>query len=197
MAGRIGSTVIFRSVVLMFLLIPISVKAETVYVSDYLRVGVRPVPDSRVAPVNVVTTGMSMEVLQRKNGFLNIRADSGVEGWIKDTYAVSEKPAGLRLETLQLEHTELKEKHEDLEQRVEEAAQTAQALAGQIRKLKEENIDLHLQLVQEQDEGIRLIKGSDSWWKVTLVILAVFAAFALGVLLQRLLMRRRFGGLKL
>lgn len=171
--------------------------AETVYVSDYLRVGVRPAPDTSEAPVNVVTTGMALEVLQRKNGFLRIRTDSDVEGWIKEIYVVSEMPAGQRLQTLEKEHDELKAQFAQLQKQAAEAAQTNRSLADETQRLRQDNVDLQLQVVQLQNASKPRLAESSSFWLLVSGVLAVLAAFGLGVAVQRFIMRRRFGGLKL
>lgn len=171
--------------------------AETVYVSDYLRVGVRPAPDSSEAPVNVVTTGMALEVLQKKNGFVRIRTDSDIEGWVKEVYVVSEMPAGQRLQALETEHSELKAQFTELQQQAAQASETNRTLADETQRLKKENVDLQLQLVQLQNANKPRLAESSSFWLLVGGMLAVFAAFGLGVVVHRLIMRRRFGGLKL
>jgi SH3 domain protein len=171
--------------------------AETVYVSDYLRVGVRPAPDTSEAPVNVVTTGMALEVLQRKNGFLRIRTDGDVEGWIKEIYVVSEMPAGQRLQTLEKEHDELKAQFAQLQQQAAEAAQTNRSLADETQRLRQDNVDLQLQVVQLQNANKPRLAETSSFWLLVSGVFAVLAAFGLGVAVQRFIMRRRFGGLKL
>lgn len=47
--------------------------AEYVYISDNLRVGVRPEPVSSVPPISVVFTGMRLEVHERAEGYVKIR----------------------------------------------------------------------------------------------------------------------------
>ena len=81
----------FQKLLIIFCLfsgISLNVFAESVYVSDNLRVGVRPEPDNGYAPVGVVTTGMKLDVLERKEGYLKVRTDTDLVGWIKDIYVI-------------------------------------------------------------------------------------------------------------
>jgi hypothetical protein len=68
-----------RALLLAMLLGPGILCAEVVYINDVLRVGVRPEPNNSVSPINVVMTGMKLEVLDRSEGFIQIRTEQGVE----------------------------------------------------------------------------------------------------------------------
>ena len=70
-------------VLVAFLMLSIPLAgAETVYVTDNLRIGVRPEPDNNAPPVGVVISGMKLEVLKRSDDYVKIRSSEGVEGWI-------------------------------------------------------------------------------------------------------------------
>lgn len=119
--------------------------AETVYVIDTLRVNVRQEPGRNTAPLGVVVTGMALEALERGDGFVKIRSEEGLEGWIKDDYLSTEKPSVLlhgeskeRLTELREEMIELREALDVAERErasvLEELSRTQQALeaAGSI-----------------------------------------------------------------
>ena len=179
-------------------LLPVSpVLAETMFVDDTLRVGVRLAPDSREAPVNVVTTGMKLEVLDKRDGFLRIKTAEGIEGWIKEAYASKDKPAIIRLEVLQKEHDKLRKEYHKLGSQAQETSEANRVLVEEAKRLKQENIDLHLQLVREKETGIARDPDHGKIW---LVIGGLFAAvffFAAGAAWYRYIMSKRFGGLRL
>ncbi|HEB59462.1 MAG TPA: TIGR04211 family SH3 domain-containing protein [Gammaproteobacteria bacterium] len=179
---------------LLVMLLPMLAGAETLYISDNLRVGVRTEPNSRQPPVNVVTTGQRLEVLERRDGFLHIRTDGGVEGWIKEIYAVAEQPAAQRLLALEKTHAETLAEKEKLESALREAVETNDAYAAEIKRLKEENLELHLQVVKEREVEPYPQPGDGSTWLYVSLVLAAIVLFGIGMLWQRYLMSRRFGG---
>ena len=107
LAALFGSTVLLFSTVL---------QAETAYVTDTLRVGIRPAPDNQTAPIGVVKTGMQFKVLETIDGFVRIKTDSDLEGWIRDSYVVKDPPAMIKLEALQQQQGTLAIQLKGLEQ---------------------------------------------------------------------------------
>ncbi|MDH5435767.1 MAG: TIGR04211 family SH3 domain-containing protein [Gammaproteobacteria bacterium] len=86
------------------------IQAETAYVDDRLRVGVRKEPGNKLAPHAIVVTGMKLEILEEDEdgNFIRIKTDSGIEGWIKKSYTTSERPAKDLLAELRKSYNELK-----------------------------------------------------------------------------------------
>ncbi|TDX99602.1 TIGR04211 family SH3 domain-containing protein [Thiohalophilus thiocyanatoxydans] len=169
--------------------------ADTIYISDQLRVGVRPEPDSRSTPVGVVTTGMQLEVLDSRNGYLQIRTDKDLTGWIKEIYTAEEPPAMVQLERLETKRAENLEELEALRQNQTALEEANERLNNQLDQVKAERAKLQLRLArdafgQKQQGSYGLL------WLTGLVVSAV-AAFAGGVLWQRRQTTRRLGGLRL
>jgi len=169
--------------------------ADTVYIDDKLRVGVRPEPDSRSTPVGVVTTGMQLEVLDSRNDYLRIRTDKGLTGWIKAVYAVEEPPAMIKLEQLEKKRADTLEELEALRQNVTVLEEANNSLNNQLDQVKAERSKLQLRLARDT---FTQKQGGSYWflWLIALVVAAV-AAFAGGVLWQRRQTTRRLGGLRL
>ncbi|MGE0079719.1 MAG: TIGR04211 family SH3 domain-containing protein [Thiohalomonadaceae bacterium] len=82
--------------------------AETAYVDDTLRVGVRRNANSSETPLTVVTSGARLEVLERGERYWRVRTDDGVEGWVAASYVTTHPPARAQLEELQAENARLK-----------------------------------------------------------------------------------------
>jgi len=103
---------------MMFLLcsnLAFSAYAETVYVDDRLRVGVRKEPGNRIAPHAIIHTGMQLEILEEaEDGYIRIKTKDGIEGWIRKNYITSERPAKERLQELMASHKKLQDEYEDL-----------------------------------------------------------------------------------
>lgn len=65
--------------------------AETLYVDDTLRIGVRPEPDTHVASTTIVVSGTALEILEKKAGYSRVRTPSGQQGWVKSAYLTAQK----------------------------------------------------------------------------------------------------------
>ena len=131
--------------------LPFSViAADTVYVNDMLRVGVRTDPASNEAPIAVVTTGTALSVLERQGNYLKVRTEDGTEGWVNSVYTSEQKPARMRLAQLQKAYAQNQEQLQSLQaklsadetrvkqlqQALTDAHQEKQQLKGQLGQLK-------------------------------------------------------------
>ena len=74
--------------------------AETVYVIDKLRVGLRADLSEGSAVVKTVRSGMALEVLERYENFVRVRDQQGIEGWIDGRYITPDLPALLQVKQL-------------------------------------------------------------------------------------------------
>ena len=169
------------------------VGAETVYINDILRVGVRHTPGTTEAPFHVVTTGDKLEILERSDGYLRIRTESGVEGWVGDAYVTSEIPARVRIDGLEQAHSKLKAEHRDLKGRYQALEQGNSQLGVQLDELQQQNIQLTERLAeftQTEDNNVWL------YWTLPLIVLFLFGFF-LGTRWYRQRIAQRLGGLEL
>ena len=74
---------------------PLSVAAQTVYVTDNLRLGLHEAEDTSGRPFRMLESGQEMEILSRDRNYANVRLPDATEGWVKNAYLVDEKPAKL------------------------------------------------------------------------------------------------------
>ncbi len=164
--------------------------AEDIYISDRLRVGVRPQPGQQIPPNNVVVTGMKLKVLARKNGFIHIRSESGIEGWIKDIYAMDKPPAELRLKEVDIAYKKLQEKLDKANETIKAMENAQVVLNEQIDRLKSQRADLQrsqaVLIASDPDRGL--------WWFV--VVLVGLVGVIVGYLWHRYQTMRRLGGLR-
>ena len=187
----------FTALLLSFLLTTIAF-AETVYVDDNLRVGVRPEPDNSYSPISVVVSGMVLEVMERKGNFIRIRTPSGVEGWVSNSYVTKKKPAQILLDESKEQQKELEEKLQSLTVQVEKLSQERNSLQHSVQELERENTELKDQM-DENSHLERLLSGSATpWWQnLIIVLLLALAAFAGGVLWYRKHLAKKLGGLSI
>ena len=119
--------------------------AETVYVDDRLRVGVRKEPGNRIAPHAIVYTGMKLEILEEDDGFIRIRTDEGIEGWVKKTYTTSDRPAKELLEDLKHSYNDLKNRYEELKNNSGEPSNVNES-SKKLEALQKQNNELNKQI---------------------------------------------------
>lgn len=166
--------------------------AETAYVSDTLRVGVRPAPTNQAAPIGVVKTGMRLNVLETTNGFVRIKTEDNLEGWIRKSYVVKTPPAMIKLEALQQQQGTLAGKLKTLEENNQVLQEANRVLNTRVDQLSTERS-------QWQLAQARATLGSSEirwyWWLLGILIVAG-AGFYSGISWYRLLIMKRLGGLR-
>lgn len=180
------------------LLQPLWAVAEQVYINDTLRVGVRPSPSGSVAPIAVVTTGMKLNVLDRVDGYLKIRGEKGIEGWIKDIYVVDVAPSIIKLHALQTKHAAAMKELKNLKADLRVAAETTQVLSEQLAAQKADKSKLQLELARKVGvERLEETQHSILWWIGLFVIPGMaFGAFYGGIVWYRNQAMKRLGGLR-
>ena len=169
-----------------------AVLAETAYVSDTLRVGVRPAPDSHAAPTGVIKTGMRLEILESNNGYVRVKTREGLEGWVKDTYIVKKPPAMITLQALQQRHGKLEGKHKTLEENNQVLQEANRVLNQRLDQLSAERAQW--QLAQAR-ATLGNKKASWFWWLLGILMIAG-AGFYSGISWYRHSVMKRLGGLR-
>lgn len=168
------------------------IAAEFVYISDSLRVGVRSEPVNSVPPIGVVLTGMKLEVLESQDGYLKIKTDKNLTGWIKDIYVTKTPPAMIQL-------NKLKSKYDKLKSEVSKGGETTDILEKANVALNEQIDELKQQRREWQREraGMLASQHSDSsvfWYIIIVVLMGI--SFGAGILWHRNLVMKRLGGLR-
>lgn len=184
-------------VLLMAAWFALPASAETVYIHDILRVGIRTQANSSESPITVVTSGTELSVLERDGGYMRVRTPSGVEGWINSDYTTNELPARMRLERVEKERDALKA---DLAKaRATQNAESSQAeqLSARIDSLQQDNQRLQ-QSVTELTTDLQQKEGGNTWVYIALAMILLFAlGIYLGVRWAQQRVAQRFGGLEL
>jgi hypothetical protein len=169
--------------------------AETVYVNDMLRVGVRKHPNSSETPITIVTTGMALDVLEHRDGYMKIRTKDGVEGWINDVYATDEVPARRRLEEITAEQKRLKEALAKERSTAAGAQKESGLLRDRLTDLAKRNRALQDQLGQARST-LAMASSGNRWLYVGAGTIVLFLlGFFLGTRWYRQRVAERFGGL--
>lgn len=167
--------------------------ANSVFVNDQLRVGVRPEPSQVVAPIGVVLTGMKLEVLERQAPFIKIRTEKGLEGWIKDIYVTRKIPAILQLKEIEKKQQQTLSKIDDIEQTKTALEEANIVLSDQIVALKSQREELQRNNIERIVSNARPSKGLALYWLVISVVLG----FVAGYFWHRHQSMKRLGGLRI
>ena len=158
-----------------------TVHAETAYISDNLRVGVRIEPGTKTAPFTVLTTGEKLTILESKEGYSRIRSSKGKEGWVRNIYLSDTPPAKLLI-------GELRENYK----KVQKELADQQFLTQKIKLLNEENSRLQKKM------SILNTDDSNAWIFFLIAEISVGClAFMLGILSNKHRVAKKLGGLTL
>jgi SH3 domain protein len=184
-------------VLLSALLFAAAAGADVVYVDDSLRVGVRNNPGNTESPLEVVTSGAALEVLERgENGYMRIRTASGVEGWVSSVYVTNQPPARALLEQMRQENARLQNELHALRGGAASAA-SAVPTPSELDDLRKENAQLVVRVTELTAGDSR--RGDWLDWAEGAGLLV--ALFILGIVLgkrhERQRVASRFNGLQL
>ncbi len=178
-----------------------SASAETMYVTDQLRLRLHAEPRDGAATVANLTSGDAVEVLERGTFFLLVRTAEGQEGWAKTAFLVNEKPARLRVSELEnalgaaraelqpvtAERDELLTSSQNDAQRMALAEATAKELEQEVATLTGQYQSL---LSETGADTVRL----NWYWTVVALLSGLAAGGLVGFWLFDLHSRKRHGG---
>ena len=171
--------------------------AETVYVNDYLRVGVRANPNSSESPVEVVATGDALTVLGREGDYIKVRTGEGTEGWVSKNYVSADMPARLQLEQLKKSYARNEARINDLRKELNGSAERNEALEKQIEELTAMNESLQQELSDYTSTAARL-KRKYAWvYQSAIVIVLFLLGFSLGIRWYKRQVTVKLGGLEI
>jgi len=136
-------------------LLPLMVMAQTVYVTDNLRLGLHEAADTSGPSIQTLDSGQELEILSRDRNYANVRLPDGTEGWVKAAYLVDDKPAKLIVAETQAESDRLRGELEDLRQQF---ASPASIIAA----LEEESASLRAQVNENETRIAELSTTSSS-----------------------------------
>lgn len=177
------------ALVLFCLCISSVAAAETMYIGDNLRVGVRPEPGTASAPVKVITSGSVIKILQKSPNYLKIRTEDGVEGWIRDDYVSETPPARSRLQEIEKELGQKQLEQQKMRQELAASNQRSQVLQQQVDLLNGEIQNLHQKIASLRPDN------SKAWLYIIIATLSLCGlTFILGILWNKQQVAKKLGG---
>jgi SH3 domain protein len=113
-------------------------RAETQYVTDFVKIGLRTGPSLENRITNFLISGQSVEPLESREGWTRVRVLTGdkddYEGWVLSRYLTKDVPWKNQAVSLREENNVLKERAVGLERAWKEASQNEQRLKADLEK---------------------------------------------------------------
>lgn len=185
-------------------LLPLTVVADTAYVTDVLRLGLYEAEDTSGRSFRALESGQAMEVLSRDRNYANVRLPDNTEGWVKAAYLVEEKPARLIVAEVNAARDELAVELENTKQAFAAPAATIDALQVEKTALDSRIAEAHAEIasLKEQNasyQGLRdQYRGSlPLSWVLAALSVAVVGGFLLALWWADYRSRRRHGGIRI
>jgi len=130
----------------LLLLLPISTMAETIYVTDVLKLKLRATASNDAKVVTNLTSGDKLSVLEKQKRYMRVKTSDGQTGWVQSWFLTDKVPATFLVDGLtkekeslvnKLAKTEAKLKNFDSEtaKENEELKNSVATLSNKINKL--------------------------------------------------------------
>jgi SH3 domain protein len=180
-----------------------SASAETVYVTDVLRLGMHEAPDTSDKPFENLVSGTALEVLDRNSSYAHVRLPDGREGWVKGNYLVTDKPASARVLELEAKlggfenaavaaktaQTAAEDQLASLRSELQSTTGSAESVQETIARLQNEN-QAHAERLEAYRHTLPLA------WVAPAFVVSLVAGFLAGLWWLDALIRRRHGGFR-
>lgn len=178
--------------------------AETVYVTDLLRLNVTEQANPQGATIQTLTSGDALTVLERQSGYIKVRTSTGEVGWAKAAYLVDEKPARLQLAEMRATLDQLESRLADANKNAQSAHDNAEKLQGML--LTTEKNALHYQdlldkMKQQNQQYESSMAQFETCVPLTVLLIACSVCLLIGIYLTWYIidyrLRKRHGGFRL
>ena len=184
-------------------------QAETVYVAERIRVGLRAEIPETSAIVKTVDTGTPLEIIERFDKLTRVREPQGAEGWIETRYLSAEPPTRLQSARLQDELVKSRTQASEAQAQLKKAQATIAEQAEKIKNL-EKNLAEKPVLAPAPSPAVSVATKAPSvkpaatdtgfqfsylWLGISFAMLGI--GFAAGIRWLRESIRKRSGGMYL
>ncbi len=194
----------FPLLAVLLLQAPVQAQTETAYVTDNLRLGVHQASDTSDRPFRTLESGQAMGIISRNRNYANVRLPDGVEGYVKATYLVFEKPAKLIVAETEAEKAALQEELEDMKAAFAAPAATITSLEQQLAE-SQAAAETRAAQVSELSAQVDEFRGRQDQFKYSMPItwvggtmfLCLLAGFLAGLWWVDRASRKRHGGIRI
>ena len=203
----------------LFLLLFLPVTVNAAHITDKLLAGMYVKPNNTQQPIELLPSGTPIELIGEARGFVKVQLVDGKTGWVEKRFISEQKPAKVRLLSLQSKYRQLQEKLDRAEAALADLKQPAKTVAAEEKekaeaklqaeraKAREETWQLQQQIkpstaveLSTQKVSKKGAKDSDGLiWVVFLFALLVvaLASVYVGMKIQEARYLKRHGGFRL
>lgn len=111
-------------------------QAETLYVAERIRIGLRAEVVETSAVVKTIETGVPLEVVERFDKLVRVRDPQGTDGWIEARFLSPDPPVRLQLTRLQEDLTKSRAQATEAQTQLKKAQATIGEQADRIKELE-------------------------------------------------------------
>jgi SH3 domain protein len=180
-----------------------SASAETLYVTDSLRLALYESEDMSDKPLSNLVSGTAVQLLERNSSLARVRTPSGDEGWVKASFLVPDKPAKTRVAELEAELAGLRSENAEYRGARANANESAEQLARSVAASKDSADAMHEAVGKLERENAAYAARLDSYrgslpmpWVAGALLVALVGGFAGGLWWLDALVRRRHSGFR-
>ena len=180
-----------------------SASAETLYVTDSLRLALYASEDTSDKPLSNLLSGAPVQLLERSASLARVRTSAGDEGWVKSSFLVPDKPARARVAELEAEIAGLRSENAEYRGARANADQSAEQLAKTVAASKDSAVAMHESLGQLERENAAYVARLESYrgslplpWVGAALLVTLLGGFAGGLWWLDSLVRRRHSGFR-
>lgn len=141
--------------------------AAPLYVTDKITVGVFQAPDLQGEPDFRLSSGATVDLLERRGELARIRTEHGEQGWLRASFLVKKEPAALQLEQVKQEMDQLESNLESLQEenkglkKLAAEARSAATLRAELAKQRKDYAALKSQLAHQPKGGDTAVTEDD------------------------------------
>lgn len=192
-----------KSAVLCLALVASAASADTVYVTDSLRLGFHRAADTSDRPFENLVSGTPLEVLERNTNYAHVRLEDGRDGWVKAAFIVTEKPAAARVLELEAEMAGYVEAAASAQAEKSAAEHELARIRSELQATTGSAESVHETIERLQRENLAQAEQLDSYrhalpivWVIPAVVIALVGGFLAGLWWLDASIRRRHGGFR-
>lgn len=194
---------LFVGIVIIFMSFPAA--AETVYVTDSLRLGLHRAADTSDRPFRTLESGAELEVLERDRNYAKVKVVAdGAEGYVKAAYLVTDKPARLIVEQTLAENARLAAELERLQAELADPLSQIESLEARLaeRRAAADEAEVLIDDLASRNEQLEkrhaMYKYNLPWqWVLGTSVVCLLAGFLLSMWLTDHRSRKRHGGFRI
>ena len=116
----------------------VPVQAETMYVSDIVKITLRTGPGADHRVIAMLRSGQEVEVLKSEDEWTQVKLADGKEGWVLSSLLTSDKPKILLLDQTTEKNKALTSKVSDLMNKNNQLTEVNQGLENELAQLKKQ-----------------------------------------------------------